>query len=336
MAQNLDKYRRQLYKIIRENTPNFTQEEFDAQFTDKETFESFVDKIEKNKKKKVKGKTWDKITFSSLATYYKMYACDMPWAQNLGYCGGVNNVNSDSYVGEYTNDLIKKIRVYTSKDENDVDVLYLGSIYLDKIPGLSKLIGDDRFLTLSPTDKDTFTISNSQGVLIPNFNVTFTPDSLSVNVKIVNIYKELVKAKKITGKDDEDTTSTEDDEKKTDTVTNTTIKTDIKKSVFPVVKSKPLYFNKDKKVDVPTKDCIDFPFTLGCVNTKIGDLNAKLFNGDRLNDTYGKELEHLLLNTANFSNSNNELTQKTWDYIMNKSIIKESVKKVLKEYINKK
>lgn len=336
MAQNLDKYRRQLYKIIRENTPNFTQEEFDAQFTDKETFESFVDKIEKNKKRKVKGKTWDKITFSSLATYYKMYACDMPWAQNLGYCGGVNNVNLDSYVGEYTNDLIKKIRVYTSKDENDVDVLYLGSIYLDKIPRLSKLIGDDRFLTLSPTDKDTFTISNSQGVLIPNFNVTFTPDSLSVNVKIVNIYKELVKAKKITGKDDEDTTSTEDDEKKTDTVTNTTTKTDTKKSDIPVVKSKPLYFNKDKKVDVPTKNCIDFPFTLGCVNTKIGDINAKLFRGERFNDTYNEELLNFLDNRGYFKDSNKEITLDIWNKLNNRNVIKESIKKVLKEYINKK
>ena len=269
--------------------------------------------------------------------FYKTFACDLDWAKSLNFCGDVNNVNSDSYVGEYANKLIKKLRVYTSKDENDMDALYLSSIYLDQIPRLSTLIGDDRTLILSPTDEGgTFTISNSQGILIPNVNVVFTADSFTINLKIANISTEILKANKITSKDDEDTTSTKDNEKKTDTVTNTTTKTDDKKSDIPIVKSKPLYFNKDKKDTLPTKDCSDFPFTLGCVNSKIGDLSAKFFSGDRSNDTYDKELQKFLDNMGYFPSSTKEITQDLWVKLMNKSIIKESIKKVLKEYINKK
>jgi hypothetical protein len=91
---------------------------------------------------------------------------------------------------------------------------------------------------------------------------------------------------------------------------------------IPVVKSKPLYFNREKKITIATKPCDDFPFTLGCVNTKIGDLNAVLFSGNRYEDTYNKQLENFLDNRGYFSNSNNELTQDTWSYIMNKSVIK--------------
>lgn len=104
----------------------------------------------------------------------------------------------------------------------------------------------------------------------------------------------------------------------------------------PVIKSKTLTFD-DKYVDnTPTKKCDRFPFTLGCVNIKIGDLNAALFRGERYNDTYNKQLENFLDNKGFFSNSNNELTLDTWNDLMNRNAIKESIKKVLKEYINKK
>ena len=107
---------------------------------------------------------------------------------------------------------------------------------------------------------------------------------------------------------------------------------------LPVVKSKPLYFDKNVKDKTPTKPCNDFPFALGCINSKIGDLNAKLFMGNRYNDVYNEELYNIFDNTGAFNstNPNKELTQKIWDYYMKSRTIKESVKKVLKEYINKK
>lgn len=271
--------------------------------------------------------------------FYKTFACDLDWAKSLNFCGGVNNVsnvNTDGYVGEYSSDLIKKLRVYPSNDDNDVNVLNLSSIYFDKIPRLSTIIGDDRTLILTPTSEgNTFTISNSQGILIPNVNVVFTADSLSINLKMGGVGTELLKAKKITSKDDEDSTPTKDNEKK-DSTTNTTKKPDDKKSDIPIVKSKPLYFNNDKKINIPTKPCDKFPFELGCVNTKIGDINAKLFDGNRFDDTYEEELFNFLDNAGYFKGTNKEITQDIWNKINNRGVIKESVKKVLKEYINKK
>ena len=144
----------------------------------------------------------------------------------------------------------------------------------------------------------------------------------------------------ITGKKEQVTTSEptdkKDDKKKKNPVTSTTTTQDDKKSDIPIVKSKPLYFNNDQKDTTPKKSCNDFPFTLGCVNSKIGDLNAKFFGGNRYDDMYNKQLENFLENKGYFSNSNNELTEKTWNYLMNINIIKESIKKVLKEYIIKK
>ena len=93
---------------------------------------------------------------------------------------------------------------------------------------------------------------------------------------------------------------------------------------IPVVRTKPLYFNNDKKDDTPSKDCSDFPFTLGCVNSKIGDLNASLFMGDRDDNKYTKELQHFLDGTGNFNNTNvnMEITKDMWDRLMNRNVIK--------------
>jgi hypothetical protein len=150
MAQNLDKYRKQLFKVVRENTPNFTQGDFDSQFASQETFESFIKQIEINKKKKIKGKTWNLINFSNLGTYYRTYACDMPWAQNIGYCTG--KPNKDSIVGEYSTDssVVKDLEIYKSKDPNDItkDTYYLISADLLKVP----MLGEYTTSKLIPTN----------------------------------------------------------------------------------------------------------------------------------------------------------------------------------------
>jgi hypothetical protein len=89
------------------------------------------------------------------------------------------------------------------------------------------------------------------------------------------------------------------------------------------------------------KNCNSFPFELGCKNSLIGDLNQKFF-GNRRQDTYTKLLQNRLDNRAYFSIDNEEktITKEIWDQIMRSSekskIVKETVKKVLKEHINKK
>jgi hypothetical protein len=244
----------------------------------------------------------------------------------------IPKTNLDSLVGIYITNVpkIKKIEVYKGKDENDVDSLFLSSIFFKNIPQLKDYTVAK--LTPEPNSVNLFSIS-SEGVKLPDATISFAND------QFIFKYKFLLKEFTITGKKEKITTSEptdkKDDKNKVGAVVTTT-KSDDKKSDIPVVKSKPLYFNKDKKVDIPTKDCIDFPFTLGCVNTKIGDINAKLFRGERFNDTYNEELLNFLDNRGYFKDSNKEITLDIWNKLNNRNVIKESIKKVLKEYINKK
>jgi hypothetical protein len=107
---------------------------------------------------------------------------------------------------------------------------------------------------------------------------------------------------------------------------------------IPTIKTRTITFEKTPEDNIPTKQCSDFPFQLGCVNPKIGDFNATVFRGDRYNDTYTTRVRAYLDGNSWFrkENPNKELTQDIWNKFMNKGVIKESIKKVLKEYINKK
>ena len=279
--------------------------------------------------------TWKNV-LTKKQEFYKNFACDLDWAKSLNFCKETNNdviTNTDGYVGDYTtdNELIKKVRISKGKDENGEESLYLSSVYLEKIPQLknytiSKLIPKS-------VNSSIFNISNESGDILPDATITFNSNGFVFDYKIA-IKNFIIKATKEETKDSNDTTSTTKKKTKKDTDKDTTVDTDVKK---PEIKIKTLRFNNDMKDNTPSKDCSDFPFTLGCVNTKIGDLNAKFFSGDRLGDKYTKEFQSILDNGGNFyENPNMEITKDLWNKLMNKNIIKESVKKVLKEYINKK
>lgn len=106
----------------------------------------------------------------------------------------------------------------------------------------------------------------------------------------------------------------------------------------PTLKTTTVTFEKTPEDKTPTKPCSDFPFELGCVNPKIGDFNAATFRGNRFNDAYTTTVQTFLDGHRWFTkdNPNKKLTLDIWNEFMNKRVIKESIKKVLKEYINKK
>lgn len=97
---------------------------------------------------------------------------------------------------------------------------------------------------------------------------------------------------------------------------------------------------KTKKCDENT-----YPWTKGCVNTKIGQMNQAYF-GDRYGDTYGDEL-YMQLNSLGYFDApgqkDGEITKYIYDGVMNdrrvdetkkldrKKVVKETVKNVLKE-----
>lgn len=331
MAQNLDEKRKQLYNIIKKGNPDYERKSFDLNFSTQKAFESFVATILKNKKEKPKTH-WDLILVKDLAGFYRTFACDMPWAANLNFCGGTPANTLGNIVGDYVTDnkLIKNLKIKKLKDtvDTDIDAYYISSPDIGKIPALvdftvSKLI--------PTTDPKVFDISSLKLGETLEKVITFNDKGF-----VLDYMGFKINATKVVGSDVEDDTPTKDDEDKPNSATNTTTKPDDKKSDIPIVKSKPLYFNNDKKINVPTKPCDKFPFELGCVNTKIGDINAKLFDGNRFDDTYEEELFNFLDNAGYFKDSNKKITQDIWDRINNRGTIKESVKKVLKEYINKK
>lgn len=101
-----------------------------------------------------------------------------------------------------------------------------------------------------------------------------------------------------------------------------------------------------------TKKCDEnvYPWTRGCVNTKIGQMNQAYF-GDRYADTYGDEL-YMQLNSLGYFDApgqkDGEITKYIYDGVMNdrrvdemkeldrKKVVKETVKNVLKQRLNKK
>jgi hypothetical protein len=282
-----------------------------------------------------------KIEVNDNRTYYwRNFACDLSWAGKFNICSGIINkpINFDDKVGDYTTDksLIKKISIFKDFDEADPtkENLYINSAYFDKLPKLGNYNLADYSvfkLTQLSANSPVFTLSNQSGQSLLNTTITFDNTNTEFTFEFLDFK---IKATKITKSETDNSTKKDDTVVKKD---DTVVKKN-KDDEIPVVRTKPLYFDTDKKDDTPTNPCSDFPFTLGCINTKIGDLNAKLFRGDRKNDTYTKRLQNLLDNSGNFGddNVNKELTKDLWNDLMNRQVIKESVKKVLKEYINKK
>jgi hypothetical protein len=92
-----------------------------------------------------------------------------------------------------------------------------------------------------------------------------------------------------------------------------------------------------------------YPWTYGCKNTKIGQMNLSLF-GDRYGDIFGDELMNSLESYGYFGGPNEkkgEISKTIYDKVtvrdaqqqnesFNKKVVKETVKKVLKERLNKK
>jgi len=225
-----------------------------------------------------------------------------------------------------------KIHIYKSNKE---DSLFLRSLNLDKIPALK----DYAISQLIPNkdNKKIFSITNQSGDELVDA-ITFDNDNngFTFNYSVAGSPIK-IKAKKEATSDSNNVTPPTPEKTKTDTKkdTKTSVSTDSK---IPQLKKTTVTFEKTPEDKTPTKPCSDFPFELGCVNPKIGDFNAATFRGNRFNDTYTTTVQTFLDRHRWFTkdNPNKKLTLDIWNEFMNKSVIKESIKKVLKEYINKK
>ena len=301
------------------------------------------------------------ISLRDKVTFVKTYACfDFDWTtkSTTKYCLGATpsntntNTNLDEtelkpLMGMYKSDQTTdgEFRIFdATSNENISSPFKLGIMsytysYISGVLTEPSKSGNKLILKISIDTSSSTTISALSSFL-PNVDlstlstikptITFSEDRQSFTYDIFNHKGTATKTeeKKV-------------EKKKTDdNKTDTTNKSDDEKPYKPnqtTIHSTTTDYNKIDEPNLIVKNCSSFPFEVGCSNYLIGDLNEKFF-GKRRKDTYTKLLQNHLDNMAYFSVDNEEkmITKEIWDQIMNKSIIKESVKKVLKEYINKK
>ena len=314
---------------------------------------SVLDKIFKNKslfekffKEKIKPNQsiypfsgWGQLP-KTLEDFYKNYACDLSWAISLSYCVVTpptpTSTTNDDYTGNFQDTKANYVFSITKKTENGVESLNL-NIY-----GLPS--GYDN-LSLKPmATKGTFEISLPTSMsIIGTPTIKYDTDLSGFTYDLI-IYKGT--AKKVVGKTTNPIKPSKPNTGKDTTGTST--------SDSNTVKQQKLYQNilqygPDKKFESDIKNpipCNDFPFKIGCQNKLIGDMNQVLFD-DRLDDVFDKS--HLYKNLDNHGafdgpgEKDGEISKNIYNQIMSlkenlrrKTIIKESVKKVLKDYIIKK
>ena len=313
-------------------------------------------------KKNIKGKvikneyfTTDSEEFKSLkdkVTFVRTYACfDFPWTTTSlsNYCSGAlkstedvstsGSTSMNDYVGVYDiekNDQIPVTIVDVNDDLISLDVSFPGmednAIYkkYSKINLKPKSTGsnvfdvylDDKQIPLSDVtfnsdkSKFTFNISNFKGVAIKTKDDTTPPPT----------------PKKDDGKKTTPTSDTKKDKDSGKTIINKTVYN------YSGVSDEPDFEPNISQ----NKECNDYPFTLGCINVDIGDINEKFFGkGNRRTNLFSTKLLNSLKSYGYImpNDKDPKITEDMYNRIMKafaKDIIKESVKKVLKEYINKK
>jgi hypothetical protein len=303
-------------------------------------------------------KSTTRTALKSKRTFYRTFACDLEWAKKYDFCGDdgqINVVNLDdnslkSLIGNYVSD--KKtdgeFKIFESTSYTNIDdpiKLGISSYSFSYISGVldnSRYEGENLTFDIS-LDTSREDISSKVKSLFPNYDlskfkskITFGKDRKSFTYNFLDKIKGTATKTKEDSSNKSDSTSKTDSKSKTDS----TKKSDDEKPYKPhqtTIYSTTTDYNKIDEPNLTVKNCDSFPFELGCVNSLIGDLNEKFF-GKRRKDTYTKLLQNYLDDDAYFSVDNEEkmITKEIWDQIMKSKIVKETVKKVLKEYINKK
>jgi len=356
MGESLQPNRDKLYNNIKSVNPNYTKEDFNKNFKTKLLFDDFVNFLIKKKRTSKDGAIWKKIDATNVEQYYKTYGCDFKWAEGNSYCEStpptpVDDGELKKLIGVYKSDQTSdgQFRIFDATSTSipnskfQLGIMSYTYSYISGILTEQSKSGNELILKISIDTSSSTTISALSSFL-PNVDlstlttikptITFSEDRQSFTYDILS-HKG---------------TATKTEEKVTVIKKTNDKKTDNKKTDSKVEKPyKPhqttLYDNEinyDKIEDdelKKLKNCgnIDFPFELYCQNKIIGDLNKKLFRSRR-NDMYTELLQNYLTSLTLFGQDNlgKLLTRNVWNQAMKIGTIKESVKKVLKEYINKK
>ena len=341
-----------LYNKIKDKISNssLTSEKFcNRYYANEQGFTSLYNLIKKRKETPSKQMLWWRSTIpeNSTSAFFKEYVCGDEtylWAINTYWCKQASSSNQNDpiilvdYEGTYSIEKNNYVDMAVINVADTADKLDLFLPKLDENPLYKKYAN----IQLIHTTGQKFDLYNGESK-IPNSEIEFSEDKKQFNFNIVSIITGIAK------KEDESKLSIDSNVNSGSTTptTNTDNNSDGRQPVkivknifkFPDVKdNQPGYVSPESH----TKDCKDFPFTIGCISKTIGDINEKFFGkGHRRGDVFGTELLDLLTG-AGYLNPNDKdpkITEEIYGRIMNdfkKNIIKESVKKVLKQYINKK
>jgi hypothetical protein len=295
------------------------------------------------------------ISLKDKVTFVRTYACfDFPWTttSSTNYCSGALQSTVDASTGGSTvmNDYVG---IYDIEKNDDIPVTIVDVnddlISLDvSFPGIENNPVYKKFSKINLKPKSSGSnvfdvyVDDKQ---IPSSDVTFSSDKSKFTFNIIKFKGVAIKTK------DDPTpppSPKSDDSKKSKT--NTTNTDNTKKDSGKTIINKTVYnYNGvDDNTDFGTiqssdnKECKDFPFTLGCINDYIGDINEKIFGvGKRRANVFSTPLLKQLQSYGYLvpNDKDPKITEDIYNRIMKsstKDVIKESVKKVLKEYINKK
>jgi len=289
--------------------------------------------------------------------FYKTFACDLKWAKDSSYCGSipptptptpVDDGELKKLIGVYESDKTSdgKFRIFdatsTSAPDSKIQLGIMSYTY-SYVSGLltdSQKSGDELILKLS-IDASSITKNSASSSLLPNLDlstlstykttITFSKDRQSFTYDMFGYKRTATKTtEKVTVINKTNVKKTDD--KKTDAKVEKPYKPHV-----TTLKSKTTDYN-DVGDGIFRKD---YPFEVGNRNRLIGDINEKIYDSRR-KDVYTQELLVDLKNIGAFGEDNyeNVINKDVYDYVMNimtpKDVIKESVKKVLKEYINRK
>jgi hypothetical protein len=286
---------------------------------------------------------------TSKQEFYKSFACDLSWAQELNFCKGntqptptIDQDIIDSIQGNYKSNNSTDGVFIIQSDSNDSSILKIRSYYFDYINGTMTPTQSNP-LVFSVSIKDPTEASDYLKKFIPNFDITKATTKITFSDDKKSFTYDLLGKNGVATKIDEIPLS-----KKTDNTTDSSI-SDNNKEKQQKIYQNILQYGPDKNFESDIKNpipCDDFPFKIGCQNKLIGDMNQVLFD-DRLNDVFDKS--HLYKNLDNHGSfdgpgeKDGEISKNIYNQIMSlkenlrrKTIIKESVKKVLKDYIIKK
>ena len=305
-----------------------------------------VSSVEAEKYKKM---LWyrDKFNEHTMGELYTAYVCGderFVWAANTYWCKNPSTSNSNNpiYLKDYEglfgvegNNYVKIAVVSVAETGDKLDVNF---------PGLeeNKLYGKYANLQLVHTTGEKFDVYGG-GVKMAASEIVYSSDKNQFDFNIMGVVKGVAKKGSTLDTDVVTPTPTDSTNTANDSSSNNSNSGQVKvvKNIFnfPDVKdNQPGYVSPESN----TQDCKDFPFTIGCINKNIGDINEKFFGkGHRRGEVFGTELLDLLTGGGylNPNDKDPKITEELYGRIMKdfkKNVIKESVKKVLKEYINKK